>query len=125
MIMYTHSVYHVFNSNYRKRTIKINKMSLCLSITGSFLVHLPKEKAGQHFNNLGMLTTLLGNSKKVKIKSTGCQPKIEVISSVNEDGTEDEVFTVEEKQFDWSEKGSCATNGNEEVHLHFQYCLLY
>ena len=93
---------------------------MVLFVLGTFLVHLPKEKTGQHFDNLGMLTTLLANSKKVEIKSAGSQPLIEVIgehggSLSDNSGTEEDVFTVEEKEFDWSEEESCATNGNVEV----------
>lgn len=66
-----------------------------------------------------MLTTLLANRKQVEVKTIGAKPLIEVIGEETNSSNEelppssqdgDDVFKVEEKQFDWTKHGASCTN---------------
>ena len=86
-----------------------------------------------------MLTTLLAHShKEIKVKSIGAQPRIEVIDDDgdkneedvncraseensllhNEENSNEEVFKVHEKGFDWSGKESCVYEEVCTKHAH-------
>lgn len=63
------------------------------------VVQLPKHEHGQHFSDLGMLTTLLPR-KPANVQQAGVQPLIEVVEGVDTAdpaGAEKE----EDEEFDW------------------------
>ena len=85
---------------------------------GSFVVQIPKRNEGEHFTNLGMLTTLFANKRQVDLRSVGAKPTIEVIDgdSSNCGGPktptdEDSTTEVQKKEFEWND--NCVINLEE------------
>ena len=52
---------------------------VCFSI-GNIIVTIPKKVKGETFQNLDMLTTLLGGKKEIDLRSFPHKPLIEVIN---------------------------------------------
>ena len=48
------------------------------------VAHLPKLHRGEHFENLGMITSLLSKKPAKDLRSVGASPRIEVIPGATE-----------------------------------------
>ena len=78
-------------------------------MTGTIIVQLPKLHPGQHFDNLGMITSLLSKKPAEDLRNVGVCPGIEVVpgSSGGDVGAEVEGNGVEgsgeesDDEFDW------------------------
>ena len=73
------------------------------------MVHIPKETKGEHFVNLGMLTTLLAPRQQAHSHTIGQGPSIEVLQSSTEDvdvkdgpRNKEDPFEVDVKIQDWT-----------------------
>ena len=101
---------------------------------GTIVVQLPKLHRGQHFENLGMITSLLSKKPAKDLRSIGASPRIEVVPSSEAsaelgggDGErEGEGESGEESdEFDWQMEQELpkdqdsvrAVGGYSEIHL--------
>ena len=83
------------------------------------MVHIPKETKGEHFANLGMLTTLLAPRKQAHSGNIGQGPSIEVLQSSTEDADvkdgpcNEDPFDVDVKTQDWTSGETLQWNSEE------------
>jgi protein SHQ1 len=79
---------------------------------GTITVYVPKRSTGHHFDNLGMITSLL--SKKPAAAKMASKPLIEVLPGGGEVAVSSE---MEEEEFDWQVDQQVPLDENEELHL--------
>ena len=58
-------------------------LSLSLSLPGTIVAYLPKLRPGQHFENLGMITSLLSKKPAKNLGKFGASPRIDEVTTCN------------------------------------------